>query len=132
MVKKSKQHGMTLIEVMVALVIFSVGLLALGGLQLSAIRSTATAKDLTEASRLLSDRVEQIMGGTWTRGTTDSDLTQATHVTKATVGSRTYNIQWVVKDSPAPVFKKTIDLTLSWSEAGKSHSFSQTLVKTMD
>ena len=132
MIRQKEENGMTLIEVMVALVIFSVGLLALGGLQLSAIRSTATAKDLTEASRLLSDRVEQIMGGTWDRGSTDSDLTQATHVVGATVGSRTYTVQWVVKDSPAPVFKKTIDLTLSWNEGGKEHSFSQILVKTMD
>lgn len=70
--KYQSQHGFTLLEVLVAVVVFSVGLLGLAGLQVmnlklshdSLLRSTATilAKDMADRMRANLSQVE--LGGT--------------------------------------------------------------------
>ena len=56
-----KQDGFTLIEVLVALTIFAVGLLAIAALQTSAIRMNSNGNRLTEISTLGIDRMEYLM-----------------------------------------------------------------------
>jgi type IV pilus assembly protein PilV len=56
-----KQDGFTLIEVLVALTIFAVGLLAIAALQTSAIRMNSTGNRVTEFSTLGIDRMEYLM-----------------------------------------------------------------------
>lgn len=51
-------RGFSLIEVLVAVVILSIGLLALASLQLSLVRASATTKAQTLASNLAKDRIE--------------------------------------------------------------------------
>lgn len=57
---KSTQQGVILIEVMVAILIFSVGVLALVGLQATMIKNTAEAKYRSEASYIAQSRIGQI------------------------------------------------------------------------
>ena len=61
MKRLKKQEGFTLIEVIVALSIFSVGLLAIAALQGSAIRMNSTGNRLTEISTVAVDRLENLM-----------------------------------------------------------------------
>jgi type IV pilus assembly protein PilV len=56
-----KQDGFTLIEVLVALTIFAVGLLAIAAMQTSAIRMNSTGNRITELSTLGIDRMEYLM-----------------------------------------------------------------------
>ncbi|MGA7146203.1 MAG: prepilin-type N-terminal cleavage/methylation domain-containing protein [Desulfobacterales bacterium] len=56
-----KQDGFTLIEVLVALTIFAVGLLAIAVMQTSAIRMNFTGNRLTELSTLGIDKYEELM-----------------------------------------------------------------------
>ncbi len=54
------QHGFTLVEVMVALVIFSISMLGLAGLQASALRDNQVANQHTIAIQLATDMAERI------------------------------------------------------------------------
>ena len=74
--KLKKQDGFTLIEVLIALTIFSVGLLAIAAMQTSAIRMNSTGNRLSELSTVGIEKFEQLMSlpstnaqlaaGTWT------------------------------------------------------------------
>lgn len=55
-----KEDGFTLIEVLVALTIFAVGLLAVAALQTAAVKSNSTAGKLTNLSTLGMDRIEEL------------------------------------------------------------------------
>ncbi len=54
-------RGFTLIEVMVALAIFSVGLLAIFSMHISSIRGNALARGVTENATVAAGKVEQLM-----------------------------------------------------------------------
>ncbi len=58
----NKQGGFTLIEVLIALTIFAVGLLAIAAMQTSAIRMNSTAGHLTDLSAIGMDQLEYLMG----------------------------------------------------------------------
>jgi len=58
----SNEAGFTLIEVIVALAILTIGILSVNAMQTAAIRGNMTASDITIASTWASDRVEQIFG----------------------------------------------------------------------
>jgi type IV pilus modification protein PilV len=54
-------RGFTLIETLIAIAIFSIGILAVGSMQISAINNNASARMRTEATILASETVEQLM-----------------------------------------------------------------------
>jgi len=54
------QKGFTLLEVLVAIVIVSIGLLAVAGMQTTAITANASAKDATIAIQLAEEMVDRI------------------------------------------------------------------------
>jgi type IV pilus assembly protein PilV len=62
---RKSEWGFTLIEVMVSVVILSVGLLALAGMQGIALGKNANANQTTVASNLASDMVERIQFNKW-------------------------------------------------------------------
>ncbi len=62
--RQSGQQGVILIEVMIAILIFSIGVLALVGLQATMIKNTAEAKYRSEASYIAQSRIGQIWADT--------------------------------------------------------------------
>jgi type IV pilus assembly protein PilV len=58
--KLKKESGFTLIEVLVAITIFAVGLLAVAVLQTSAIKMNSTSGKLTNLSTLAMDQIEKL------------------------------------------------------------------------
>jgi type IV pilus assembly protein PilV len=69
----ANQNGFTLVEVMVALAIFTIGILGVNAMQLAAIKGNATANVISQATTWASDRVEILSGLNYT----DSDLDDA-------------------------------------------------------
>jgi type IV pilus assembly protein PilV len=86
-------RGFTLIEVLLAMAIFAIGILALAGLQVSYIRGNATARYSTEATVLASQAVERLKA----LPTTDADLAEGSHGPVAIDGN--YEMEWDVTDN---------------------------------
>jgi len=57
---QNSENGFTIIEVMIAMFIFSVGILAMALLQISFIQGNSTANNITEASYLAADKLEEL------------------------------------------------------------------------
>jgi prepilin-type N-terminal cleavage/methylation domain-containing protein len=64
------ENGFTLIETLVAMVILSIALLGIAQMQLSAIQGNRSSYDMTEASALGSDMIEQMVLQNWKDPTT--------------------------------------------------------------
>lgn len=54
----NSEGGFTLVEVLIALTIFAIGLLALAGMQVTAIRGNSTSQSLTSATSLAEGTME--------------------------------------------------------------------------
>ncbi|MCW5200418.1 prepilin-type N-terminal cleavage/methylation domain-containing protein [Desulfobulbus sp. F4] len=61
MMKKNNKDGFTLLEVMIASAIFLIGILALYGMQLAAIKENLSANTITTGSNWASGKVEEVL-----------------------------------------------------------------------
>jgi prepilin-type N-terminal cleavage/methylation domain-containing protein len=61
MKQKCNEQGFTLIEVIIAMAILSIGILSLYSMQSTAIRGNASANYMTRAATVASETVEQLM-----------------------------------------------------------------------
>ena len=68
MISKNKQSGTTLIEILVSVVVMSVGLLGLAGLQMNAMRFQKASSQRSEATQAAYDLGER-MRSNWIVGT---------------------------------------------------------------
>lgn len=60
--KTAKKNGFTLIEVMMALLLFSVSMVGLGALQLNSMKSVTKAETITKATALAHSQIELLKG----------------------------------------------------------------------
>jgi prepilin-type N-terminal cleavage/methylation domain-containing protein len=99
-------RGFTLIEVMIALAIFSIGILAIAGMQISSINGNSSARMQTEATTLAVERLERLIALPYD----DAELDPGN---QPPVTSGSYTIVWsVIEDVPIPL-TKTIKITVT-------------------
>ena len=96
-----KEQGFTLIEVLIALAVFSIGILAVGSIQLRSTGGSTNARILTEASIWAQDRVETLMSCSSTDP--NLDLGNEASGTEHTATAGNYDIMWEVWDNPSGV-----------------------------
>ena len=58
---KENQKGFTLIEVLIAMTVFAIGILGVAAMQLSAIKGNSFASGMTEATTLAQDKMEELI-----------------------------------------------------------------------
>ena len=119
--------GLTLVEVMMALAILSVGMLAMLAMQIHAMRGGKTGRHTTRAAEIARDRMEFFHRVGWG----DADLADTTGWLLAgevvndrveTLGGGTfrieqrYTVDWEIQDL-APDLKQ-IDVRVTWNEPG--------------
>jgi type IV pilus assembly protein PilV len=108
--------GFTLIEVMIALVIMSIGLTALAAVQISAIRGNDFSKRMTTAISIAEAKMEQIKSSSYANIISESSI-------QITQSSMNFTRQVTVTNNIAPLTNtKMVNVTVSWSEGSKSHS----------
>jgi prepilin-type N-terminal cleavage/methylation domain-containing protein len=102
-------HGFTLIEVMVALVIFATGMLALALCIPMATKRVMKAGTQTRASSIASEVAEELL----TVPYGDGDLTAGTHDDPANPHDGVYYVRWIVVDNAPAANCKRITVQVS-------------------
>lgn len=102
--------GFSLIEVLIALTIFSIGILGIAAMQITSMGSNTDARRVTDASTLAVDRLERLMA-------TDYDSIASGNTTQSA-----YTVNWVVaevdSDGNGTNDSKNITVTVNWSDMG--------------
>jgi type IV pilus assembly protein PilV len=110
-----KENGYTLIEVLIALTIFAVGMLAVAGMQTSGIRMNSTAGKLTNLSTWGMDKIEELSALSYS----DPLLDSAGNPHQEILGN--YTISWtVIDDNPVT---NTQNITVTVTGQGKREEF---------
>ena len=107
--RSTDQNGFALIEVLMAMVIFTVGILALAGLQVTTINGIAAARMQTEATAIGARIVERLRSLPFDHE--DLEPTVRPHSLTAT-GSRSYAVDWTVRVDTPVNGTKTVWITV--------------------
>ncbi|MHB1398667.1 MAG: type IV pilus modification PilV family protein [Trichloromonadaceae bacterium] len=111
----SQQRGFTLVEVLIALTIFTIGILAVATMQTSSIRYNSAAKLSSEGVFKAERKVEELLAGS--------------HAALGNGGPQTngpHSLSWNVHNHGT---HSTIAVTVTWKEPGGNKSYTLTSIK---
>lgn len=115
--KRLDNKGFTLIEVLITLAIFSIGILAVAAMQMSSTKGNASSRRITEATALAETQIERLIQLPYDH----ADLNPANNPHGGSQGA--YTVNWsaaeVDLDADGDNDSKTIDVTVSWSYVGE-------------
>lgn len=108
--RSTDRNGFALIEVLMAMVIFTVGILALAGLQITTISGNAAARMQTEATAIGARIVERLRSLPFDH----DDLVPTVHPHSLPAsGSRPYAVNWTVRADTPVNGTKTVRVTVT-------------------
>ena len=124
------QKGFSLIEVMVALAIFTFGILAVLSMQITSVRGNHTSYGLTDGGNTAALVMEEFAGSDYG----DSVFTAGDHGPRIMGSNSQYRVNWTVTNntSGATANTKTIDLSISWNAPGGERTVSFDFIKARD
>lgn len=114
--RRKKEQGFTIIEVLMAISIFAIGLLAVATMQYGAIRVNSTASKVTIRSTYAQDRLEQLAALPFTHAfltDTDADVGDFTSHDDQANDPPGYAITWRVDDNNPIQGTKLIEVTVT-------------------
>lgn len=106
--------GFTLLEVIFAVSILTIGILAVAAMQTSSIRGNAFAWGTSEATTIAMGQIESLMDLSYD----DADLEDLGGVSHDPVYDGRYTITWTVDDDQPIAETKTVRVTVSWQDHG--------------
>jgi prepilin-type N-terminal cleavage/methylation domain-containing protein len=116
--------GFTLIEVLVSFAIFAIGMIALTGMQLHALRGGSSGRFTTQASAIAETRMERFQRidwdqipdtGGWAAAITE---THSVDVDGGQVAMQSYTVDWRIQDLTVG-WTRSIDVRVRWDEPGR-------------
>ena len=137
----NNQNGFTLVELLIALVIFAVGILGVATMQTTSIKGNSHARRISEATNVAADRIEQIMSLDYEHAdlTDDTDnnggnfglddATQATADGYFKSANGNYELYWNIAEDHIMTGTKTINFIVDPSGNGKNISIMYSLKK---
>lgn len=108
--RQTRCEGLSIIECLIALSIFTIGILAVAALVVSSIGENASARRITEATALAEDRLEQLMALSY------DDIADGESIQGA------YTVNWVVAEDIIVAQTKSITVEVSWIYRGKQRN----------
>lgn len=107
---KNNQEGFTLIEVLIAMAIFAIGILSLAGLQVTYIGGNASAQMQTEATALGAQVIENLKSLPFDAPELDPAVSPH-QLPAGSIGP--YDVSWIVADNTPVNNAKTINVTVT-------------------
>jgi len=115
--RRIRNHGFTLLEVLMAMAIFLIGILAVGSMQITAVEDNASARKRTEAATWAADHAENLMS-----------LPYVNILDGGPVIEGAYTISWDVDENVPLTNTKTITVRVIWNDHG-TRSYSVDFMK---
>ena len=112
------QKGFTLLEVLISIIILSVALLALAGLQIISIQGNSFGGTMTEAITLARDKIEDFKRDDW------DNVAIGNYQDDQVVRGISYTRDWVVQMVGQT---KEVTVTISWDNGNHQVSLATTL-----
>ena len=103
-------QGLTLIETLVALAVFSIGMLGVSGLTIVIIQGNVLSQKLTAATLLAQDKLESIYGANYSEVLNEREVI-------TTVNRRQYIRTVNVKEDSPAVDMKTVSIIVRWTNS---------------
>ena len=130
--KIKNMEGFTLLEIMIAIAIFTVGILAMASMQISAINGNQSASNLTGATTWGQDKIEELLA-----------LPYANVTSGGPINHGIYTVSWTATNCPAAIpasgncpaancpaaNTKLIIVTVTWQDRGANKSLCFTNIK---
>jgi prepilin-type N-terminal cleavage/methylation domain-containing protein len=110
--KLKTENGFTIIEVLIAITVLTIGILAVSSMQVYAIRSNAFASHQTQGTTMALDRLEKLMSLSYD----DSDLAAGNHTDPSPPSE--FSIAWDVEDNTPLDNAKRVKVTVRWTDHG--------------
>ncbi len=107
-----KSKGFSLLELLIALVILSISILALSGLMTTTTKNNAFGGHITEATTLAQDKLEELRASPWTNIVGNSDTVS---------GSTGINYNRICEVTNLAPNLKQVQVTIRWTDSS-SHS----------
>lgn len=149
MMTRNAESGFTLVEVLVSMVIFSIGILAIINMQLLSASTNVKSRGMTEGIIVAQNTIETLsslgfthvdltdrttganVGGLGEAGLNDfpqttADVDNADH---NDLSNPNYSVFWNVQDDVPFTDTKTIRVIVRWNDRGLFRSFSVDMVK---
>lgn len=126
-------RGFTLIELMVAIVIFAIGIIGVAKMQTESVKGNSYAMQLTRANNVAQDMTEYLkvlpftsdsLGGASIPMTGD-DVTKA--ASDVTTSGITYEREWIINQSESDENLREVTVQVWWQD--REHSVSFTFYK---
>jgi len=125
-IKEPCETGFTLIEVLMAMAIFAIGILAVGSMQIAAMNGGASARRSTDAATIAQDQIEKIIAGDYDDLAAPAD---------AVVNGR-YSLNWAVAEDDlngdGNNDAKNVTVTVTWPDKGGDRSFNLDFTKVLN
>jgi type IV pilus modification protein PilV len=115
--------GFTLIETMIAILVFTIGILAMVSLQTHSIRTNASAKQTTEAASATASVIEDLRPLNYIR---DAELADGSHTRP---DQDQYSISYTIQRDALLENTMLIQTTVTWTEGTKSRSMNLVYIK---
>jgi prepilin-type N-terminal cleavage/methylation domain-containing protein len=121
--RSKRSKGFSMVEVLIALLILAISLLALAGLMVTTTRNSSFGGHMTEASTFAQDKLEQLRVSPWAGVATGNDTT---------LGSTgiTYTRNWTVTPN-ADGNQRWVSITLTWTDPTKNSNHSIRLLSVV-
>jgi len=123
-IQKINDKGFTIIEVLIAMVIFAVGILGLTKMQITSINTNADAGRYTEGSTWGVSKIEDIIATAYDDATLNNGTT-------GTLTHGIYSVAWTITDSVPIPNVKNINIVVTWDVKGKTKSFTANYYKAI-
>ncbi len=112
------QRGMGLIEIVVAMILLSIGIAAALRTLPDSNKATSRARNITIATNLAQEQVERLLGSEYS----DATLTAGSHTDPGNPIDRHFSRGWTVVDDSPISGMKTVSVTVSFNSGSADSS----------